>query len=1016
MLDRSFGVLGRMEVRCQGLPCKLPPGRQQAVLATLLIYADEVVSAPFLLDRIWGERADRSVLNVCMMRLRRSLQDPDHDVLRGEGDGYRLAVGADEVDLHRFRRLCREAAGVAERGDEERERDLLHEALALWRGEPFLGVDSAAIQSELVPILVEERLTATERRVDADLRYGLDRELVAELRELVGSHPFRELFWRQLMIALVRSGRQSDALDAYRSARDVFTSELGIEPCAELRQLQQRILNDDATLLDPAPGEQGPGTRAYVPLVPAQLPPLASGFTGRAAELSELSALSEPPGDGLRVVSIAGTPGVGKTTLALRWAADVGEKFPDGQLYVDLRGHSSRSPMEPLEAVVGFLRSLGVESEEIPADLEAASALYRSVTARRRVLVMLDNAARTNQVRPLLPGGDDCLVIVTSRDQLTGLVALDGAHELIVGTLHDAEATTLLATIVGQERIDADPSATGELVRACAHLPLALRVAGANIVRRQEHSVAEHVAGLKCGRILDALAINGEEQMAVRSVFASSYANLSESARTVFCLLGLFPGRRISAESLSVIAECTVEDASSALDKLRTAHLVQPYPDGRFGLHDLLRAYSTEVAARDLTEVSRHAAIRRLYEHYAHAVEQAACRLYPQAARLPVPSGKPYLEVSFTDTQSAMRWLEKEQANLVAAVTSADVNDEHLNGCRIGAALRGYLMMQVDWVRWLKIGRASLAAARSIANPQAEASARLSLANLHERRFEFVAAAAHYERALKLSRHAGWTHGEAAVHNNLAICLGDQGRLRPAIEHLRQAYELNRKSGWLAGQAMNLNNLGGIEMEMGMVTEALADLGKAHQLHRRVESRQGEAHSLSAMGEVHMMMGDNDRAKELLEKALAMQEALDDRTQLAFTLGYLADAHLRAGDHEQAVQLASWAVERDGTDASDGVAAALRVLGAVEHAEGRYERALAQYQRAIDIVRTNRCLTRTHVRALIDSARAYVKLDRYGLARDHIDRAIAMAKRGGFEAHVAEAGAVRADLVAQTSG
>ena len=1012
MSDWMFGVLGTVQVDHRGVAYKVPAGRQQAVLATLALRVNEVVTASLLLEQVWEGQADRSVLNVCMMRLRRTLRDPDQEVLRSERDGYRLAVDHADVDLHRFRALTREAGTAAECGDDERERRLLQEALALWRGAPFDGIESTPIQSELVPILVEEQLTTVERRIDADLRHGIHRELVSELRELVATHPYRERYWQQLMLALHRSGRQSDALEAFRTVRETLAEELGIEPGTELRALQQRILDDDPDLFlhaERARTEQD--APAYVPLLPAQLPPLASGFTGRGDELRRLHDLYDQPSDASRIIAITGLPGVGKTSLGLRWAVERIAEFPDGQLYVDLGGHSDHSPVCPVEALSAFLRAMGVASDEIPADPEAAASMYRSIMARRRVLVMLDNAGDPMQVRPLLPGGSGSLVIVTSRDRLSGLVAQDGAHELIVNTLTDGEAETLLANIVGCERLGADPDAGVELARACGNLPLALRVAGANIASSTERTVAEHATELVRDDRLGALAVTGDEQMAVRPAFHTSYAHLPVAAQTMFCVLGLFPGREITTDTAAVLTDTTPHEASHTLGQLRTAHLISPLPGSRFVFHDLLRLFAGELAYEELSAEHRRAAVHRLYVYYAHAVEQAAQRLYPQAARIGLSSDMPSVTVAFAEGGQAMGWLEAHQQNLVAAVTAAQTHDELLEGCRIVSGLRGYLMMKQDLVDWLTIGRAGLAAARSLDDPGAEASARLGLANLHEHRFEARAAIAHYQRALALSRRAAWIDGEAAALNNLAIAQRLQGNLQVAVGHLRRAYVLNQRSGWVAGQAMNLNNLGGFEMEMGLTSKAAEHLRQARRLHRRAGSGPGEAHSLSALGEVHTATGEYERAKELLEAALAMQESLDDRTQLPLTTGYLAYVHLRLNECSRAAELASRAVDLAGESGHEAAGIAVRVLAAIDQAQERYNRALEGYQHAIRLARATGGVMYVHPATLTDIARLYRDLGRSGAARHHAERAMAIARRAGFAGLVAEAEEVRAEVL-----
>jgi hypothetical protein len=462
--------------------------------------------------------------------------------------------------------------------------------------------------------LSELRLQAVEELVEARLRGGEHTGLVAELRALVAEHPLRERPYGQLMVALSRDGRQADALAVYRTLRHRLTEQLGIEPSQPTQRLHQAVLRGEVTV---AAAEQ--------PRVPAQLPADVAGFTGRAEQLSALTRLltmDDPPS----TVALVGTAGVGKTALAVRWAHQIRERFPDGQLYLDLRGFSAAPPVRPIDALGQFLRALGVAAGQVPADEQEAAGRYRTLLADRRVLVVLDNARGAEQVRPLLPGGRGCLALVTSRDRLDSLVVHAGASRLRLEPLPTADSHKLLARMIGPDRSAADLAGVGELARLCAHLPLALRIAAANLAGGRA-SIAGYVGQLRAGR-LDRLATAGQERAAVRAAFDVSYAALSDPARRLFRVLGCVPGVELTVAAAAALTGEDHRTAGQVLDELAAVHLVFEPADGRFGTHDLLRDYAGQLAGA-LTTGEREATRRALIEWYVARAEAAADLLHP---------------------------------------------------------------------------------------------------------------------------------------------------------------------------------------------------------------------------------------------------------------------------------------------------------------------------------------------------------------------------------------------------
>ncbi|HEU4421103.1 MAG TPA: BTAD domain-containing putative transcriptional regulator, partial [Pilimelia sp.] len=615
----DFRILGPLEVWQGDERVPVEASRERAILAVLLLGANRVVAADRLTELVWGDdpppRA-RNTVHTLVWRLRRRLASAGSpEVLLTQPPGYLVRIEPDQLDLHRFERLLdagREAMTAGRVAEAER---LFGDALGLWRGQPLADVAAEGLRRLEEPRLEELQLQAVEARVEAQLALGRHGELIGELRGLVADHRLREALSGHLMVALYRSGRQAEALETYRSLRAVLAEELGVEPGSALQRLHQAVLRADPALdrpgtadraldlpgtagtAEPAPGPPAPA-RLTGP-VPALLPADIPAFTGRVRELRDLDDLLDG-GEGrpaaVVITAIAGTAGVGKTALAVRWAHRVRDRFADGQLYVNLRGYAASAPMRPIDALSRFLRALGVPAEQVPHELEEAADLYRSLLADRRVLVILDHARGPDQVRPLLPGGSGCLVLITSRDRLGGLVAHEGAHRLTLDVLPPDEAHTLLARVVGAERVAAEPAAAEDLARACAHLPLALRIAGANLINHPQHRLADYLGELRDGNRLASLEVDGDEQAAVRNNFDLSYTGLPAPAQRLFRLLGLVPGPDVTAGAAAALADVPPQLAARELDRLAGAHLISESAPARYAFHDLLRLYAAEHA------------------------------------------------------------------------------------------------------------------------------------------------------------------------------------------------------------------------------------------------------------------------------------------------------------------------------------------------------------------------------------------------------------------------------------
>jgi DNA-binding SARP family transcriptional activator len=602
-----LGVLGPLQVRDQATVIPVPAAKQRIVLGALLAQANQVVSFEQLTEVVWdgaGPPGARPTLRNYVKRLRQILGPAVGGRIRTHDPGYLIEVTEAELDLLRFTQLCRSGGAAVRAGSWERAETALAEALQLWRGPALVDIPSDALRRDEVPRLEQLRLQAVEWRLEAQLQLGLHVELVPQLQGLVAQHPLHERFYAQLMLACYRAGRRADALAVYHDGRRLLIDELGVEPGPELRSLQQRILAGDLPLWTPPPAESGltPGVppatliasdgalagagaagSGLASMPPRQLPPISRYFAGRTAELNALDALLDqvaPDGGAVVISAIGGTAGVGKTALALHWAHRVAARFPDGQLYVNLRGFDpSGTPVPPADAIRGFLDALQVPPAAIPADPQAQAGLYRSLLATRRFLIVLDNARHAQQVRPLVPGAPGCLVVVTSRSRLTGLVASEGAYALTLDLLTEAEASELLAQRLGGRRLADEPEARSELIRLCARLPLALSITTARAAMDPDLSLAAVAAELREAR-LDALT-TGEVAMDVRAVLSWSCQNLSGPGAQMFRLLAVHPGPDIGAAAAASLAGLPLPQARTVLAELTGAHLIEETAPGR---------------------------------------------------------------------------------------------------------------------------------------------------------------------------------------------------------------------------------------------------------------------------------------------------------------------------------------------------------------------------------------------------------------------------------------------------
>jgi tetratricopeptide (TPR) repeat protein len=654
--------------------------------------------------------------------------------------------------------------------------------------------------------------------------------------------------------------------------------------------------------------------------VPRQLPADVVGFTGRTDQLATLDALladAEQTASATRIASITGTPGVGKTALATHWAHRVADRFPDGQLYLDLRGYGQDRPMAAGEALARFLTALGVAGPHIPVTLDERAARYRSEVAGRRLLIVLDNASSVEQVRPLLPGTGTCAVVVTSRDRMGGLVALDGAQRVDLDLLPPADAHALLGRLLGPR---AEPAATAALADLCVRLPLALRVAAELAASRPAAALADLVEELADRkRRLELLEAGDDPRAAVAEVFSWSLQHLRPAAARVFRLLGLQPGPDIDSYAAAALAGTDLTQAHRDLGALARTSLVQPTTDGRYGMHDLLRAYASGLTATMDPDADRSAALDRLYDYYLATAAAAADRLYPaDAARRPSikPVSTPIPDVA--DRETARRWLESERDCLAAVAAHAAAHGRPNHTTRLSAVLYRYLDGS-DSDQAVAIHTHAHQAARQAGDPAAQAGALRRLGTTYLQLGRFQPATDHLRHALALCRQAGDPVGEARTCTNLGIAEDRCGRYGPAADYHARALGLYRQAGDPVGEARALTNLGTIELRRGRYQAATRHTEQALTLFRQAGDPAGEAQTLANLGTIELRRGRYQTATRHTEQALTLFRQVGNPRSEACTLQSLGTIHTRAGQpgqagryHEQALTLLRRLGDREG--------------------------------------------------------------------------------------------------------
>jgi DNA-binding SARP family transcriptional activator len=1012
----EFRLLGPVDVFDSDRLLPLGGPKPRILLAALLLDHGRVVPVSRLVDAIWGDAPPptaRTLVQTYVAGLRRTLEaDGRIPVIQTRAPGYLLITNPDSIDSVRFTRLAQMGRAAVAHGRLDEASEQLRSALALWRGPALSGLSSDLLRGDAA-VLDELRLSVLEERVAVDLALGRHEELIPELTGAVSRHPTREALRRHLMLALHRADRQAEALAVYRDGRTVIVEELGIEPGPALQALHEAILRGEDPVADTGAWPTFTGERKRAP-VPAQLPAVPSDFVGRRAQIDMVTRLLTPRADdvGLPVAVIAGPGGVGKSTLAARVGHALASSYVDGQLFVQLHGMTN-TPVSPESALGRFLIALGDPATDLPATLEERGERFRSLLAGRRVLVVLDDAANENQIRPLLPGSATCAVLVTSRSRLSGLA---GAHRVDLDVLTAGEARDLLVRLAGAERVEAEDEAATRLIELCGQLPLAVRVAGTRLATRRHWSIGQYIGRLQDEqRRLDELRAGDQE---VRASISLSYQALDPQAQVALRRLGVlglpnFPGWVVEA-----LLDAGEAESEQVIDRLLDGQLVgyartDEVGQARYQIHDLVRLYAAERAAADDEPAARIDAVARVIAIWlalvGRIVDASASWGVVQPPMRPDRAAAADLVNRVVELVAgrASAWFEAEEHSLIASVEQAAAMDLD-EAADLASALSAAVFSTGNlFDSWNRTHDAALAAARRTGNRRAEAALLAEFGQLRYEQDRFEEARDFSVQALAAFRELGDVHGEATTLAVIGAACREQGNLPDALQYLGGAQTLLKGQDDIAAAASVARVSGSVHLELGDYEAARRDLAEALSGFRRIGSRRGVAMTLRTIGLVHRARGDYARAYRLCARARIICREIGDELLEAYSVRGMAKAQIRLGRWEQAEQPLT-EVLRVCRDLHDrfGEGLTLRTLGDLYLAAGRLTEADRQLQEALRLWRTLD-LPLARARTLRDAARLSLARGDAKAASAQYDEAMEIARQHGAREH-AEIAAERA--------
>ncbi|MDX3100385.1 AfsR/SARP family transcriptional regulator [Nonomuraea angiospora] len=960
-----FAVLGPVRAWREGQELDLGTPLQRSILGMLLLREGHAVTPNEMIDAVWGEDAPPRALGALrtyVSRLRTVLE-PDRparsrpELLTSIGRGYALRLPDGSLDLVRFERGVQDSESARKGGRLREAAEGLREALSLFEGEPLAGTVGPYSEHQR-DRLVERRISVVETLMDVDLELGNHAKVVSELIALTADHPLREKLRAQLMLAYYRCGRQGDALNVFTETREALIEELGIEPGPELAALHQRILAADPTLAAaevPAeePVEEPEQRQAPQLPRPAQLPAAVNDFTGRKEIAVRLRTLlsaqssAQSSAEGVPVVAVSGIGGVGKTALAVHVAHLAEDLFPDGQLYADLRGYTDEATV-PESALGGFLRALGIPPDIVPDGLPERAALYRSILADRRILVLLDNARDAEQVSQLLPGSPGCAAIVTSRGKLADLPS---ARLIDLDVMEPGEALSLFASVAGAERVSAEHGAAMDVVAACGFLPLAVRIVAARLAARPSWTVASLVPRLADEqRRLDELRVGN---LAVEATFALGYGQLAPAQARAFRLLSLSKGPDISTGAAAAVLAVSQFEAESVLESLVDASLLEAPAPGRYRFHDLLKLFARRQLDKTEPPEAKARALHRLLGFYLASAQSAHSLAY-EGSMIPANIVTISEGLSFTSVDEAVAWLIAEGDSLFAAINqaaaSAVAGEQLLPAGDLLVAMEPLLEAGTHTREFAQGTRAVLSAAQRIGDQGSELRSRYVLGRVLFADNQLKAAEAHFRVVHELSTARDEKIVTGEVLNALAVVVGRQRRHIEALELFEAAMRFYRANDVPAGEALVLSYSARDHLGLGRPADAIAAAEKGLALFTEIGSGAGTARARYHLGIVLSRVGRLTEAVHHHAECLAFFRASKQRVWEQRVCSRLAETFIAAGRHPEAVRHAEQAlvVSRE-IGHPYGEALSLTVLGKALHGLGSTTRSLECLRQAFEI-------------------------------------------------------------------